>query len=310
MTDSPTSTHQPRFYPFDSGVIIYSLLMISVILILGRPLSQYYDELSFYSFTTGLAVLIVNYLREDRSRIEALVRLLYPAILFTFFYRTTDGTMFLVFDRFKDLQLAGFEASILGVNPTLYIDKYLLNPWVTELLSFCYFSYYLMIPVFLLILFFTRREELLKQSQTAILVTFFFSYMLFFLYPIEGPRWHFASVYENAVTGFIFRDVVNYVIATGAVRGGCMPSTHFAVAVVILMYCFRHFKKTAYFVLPVVLGLGAGTVWGRFHYVSDVIVGGAIAVASTLIVWHYYDKRIGKNSSKRLSRKTTTSDVS
>ena len=79
--------------------------------------------------------------------------------------------------------------------------------------------------------------------------------------------------------------MVEYVIANGAVRGGCMPSTHFGIALVILLYCFRYYRKAAWWLLPAVIGLGIGTVWGRFHYVSDVIVGGLIGLAVTFSVW-------------------------
>jgi membrane-associated phospholipid phosphatase len=293
MIDAASPQLKRRLYPMDWTVIGYSLLMVCLIFIFGRPLVEYYDELTFYTFTMGMAVLIVYYLRDDRSRIEAFVRLLYPAILFTFFYRTTGGLMFLVFDRFYDFQLTGFEASILGAHPTLFIDRSWLNPWISELLSMCYFFYYPMIPVFLLVLFFKRKDEIIKSSVTAMSLTFFTGYMLFFLYPIEGPRWHFTSQYLHPVTGYIFRPAVDFVIANGAVRGGCMPSTHFAIALVILMYCYKYFKSVARWLLPVVVGLGLGTVWGRFHYISDVIVGGIIAVVCTLLVMQYHDRWTG-----------------
>ena len=33
-----------------------------------------------------------------------------------------------------------------------------------------------------------------------------------------------------------------------------------------------------------------GTVWGRFHYVSDVVAGGLIGLAFVLVVWEYYPR--------------------
>ncbi|MEE8578091.1 MAG: phosphatase PAP2 family protein, partial [candidate division Zixibacteria bacterium] len=80
---------------------------------------------------------------------------------------------------------------------------------------------------------------------------------------------------------------VNYVIENGAVHGGCMPSTHVAVAIVIMMVCFRYYRRAGWYLLPVNIGLAVGTVWGRFHYVSDVFVGTAIAICSVWIVERY-----------------------
>ncbi len=279
-----------RWYPFDWLIVGYSLLMVVVILLLGRPLGKYLDEVAFYLVAALFSVAIVSLIDEDTSRLAAGVRLLYPVFLFTFFYRATGGLMFLLFDRFFDAQLTAFELSIFGVNPTLYIDRHWLNPIVTEILSFCYFCYYFMIPVFVIMLFVKKHYETVKSFLTATCLTFFLSYLLFFLYPIEGPRWHFAGQYLNSVTGPVFRPLVEMVIAKGAVRGGCMPSSHFGVALVILMYTFRYYRRVGWWLAPLVFGLAAGTVWGRFHYVSDVVVGGVLGLLSVLLTWRFYPR--------------------
>ena len=68
-----------------------------------------------------------------------------------------------------------------------------------------------------------------------------------------------------------------------------MPSSHVGVALVVLVYVFRISRKAGWLLLPVNIGLAAGTVWGRFHYVSDVLVGAAIGLASVWLVSKYYD---------------------
>jgi membrane-associated phospholipid phosphatase len=281
-------TRIPPLYPFDFLVIGYSLLMLLLLLVFGRPLSAYYDELVFYFSVAILTLLIIRYVDENASRLAMLVRIGYPALLFTFFYRTTGGTMFLIRDRFYDWQLTAFEKAVFGVNPTLFIDRNLLNVWLNEFFSLGYFSYYFMILVFLVVLFIKKHYETIKSFLTASCLTFFLSYLLFFLYPIEGPRWFFAGDYVNPIEGPVFRKLVELVIDNAAVRGGGMPSSHFGVALVILLYCFRYYRKAVWLLLPLNIGLAVGTFWGRFHYVSDVIVGGVLGAVVTLLVWKYY----------------------
>jgi len=290
-----------RFYLFDKVVIGYCLLMDVLILVLARPLGRFYDEFTFYAGMALIAFVIVRLVDPSRSRLSAFVRLLYPAIMFTFFYRETGHLMFLLHSHFFDAQLTAFEASVFGVNPTLYIDRTLLDPWLTELFSMSYFGYYFIIPVFLIVVFFRRRYEVIANFMAASTLTFFLSYLLFFVYPIEGPRWHFAGQYLHQVTGPVFRPLVEYVIANGAVHGGCMPSTHFGIALVILLYTFRFFRTTAWWLLPIVIGLAIGTVWGRFHYVSDVVVGGFIGAVVTAAVWKLSPliNEIGKSRSSK-----------
>lgn len=282
-----------RYYLFDKIIIAYSLLMVLLILILGRPFSDYLDEILFYIGTALFTYLLARFVPAEKNRVTQFVRLFYPGLLFTFFYRTTGGLMYLLFDSFYDWQLTAFEKSLFGVHPTIYIDQHLLNVVATEIISFCYFAYYFMIPVFMIILFIKKEYSVLKSYLAAVCLTFFTSYILFFLYPIEGPRWYFDSQYSNTVDGPFFRQLVEYVIANGAVRGGCMPSSHFGVALVIWLYTWKYYRKHAYWFGPIVLGLAIGTVWGRFHYVSDVIIGGLIGLIAVLIIWKY-DNRINK----------------
>jgi membrane-associated phospholipid phosphatase len=59
-----------------------------------------------------------------------------------------------------------------------------------------------------------------------------------------------------------------------------MPSSHVAVAVIVLMAMYRGARRWFWALLPLVIGLTVGTVYGRFHYVSDVAVGLTIAPLS------------------------------
>ncbi|MCX6834007.1 MAG: phosphatase PAP2 family protein [candidate division Zixibacteria bacterium] len=299
-----------RLYPVDWMVVGYSLLMVIIIAILGRPLSGYADEMIFYAAMAILALLIVRYVNETRSRWHAFLRLLYPALMITFFYRATGGQIFLLFDHFFDYQVVAWEQSLLGTEPTLFVDKHLLNTWCTEILSFCYFCYYLMFPGLLIALFRRREHRIIREFLAAACLTFFVSYLLFWLYPVEGPRWHLADQYLNEIKGPVFRQLVEFVINNAAVRGGAIPSSHTGVALIVMLFCFRYYRRVGWMLLPVVIGLAAGTVWGRFHYLSDVIVGAAIGAGAVWFIWHHSPlqiERIPVSDSPKIPR---TQDVS
>jgi membrane-associated phospholipid phosphatase len=284
------NSRRPNLYPYDYLIIGYCLIMVAFCVTFGRPFTAYLDEIIFYLCVAGIAALITRYIDPSRSRVLLFVRLLYPLALFTSFYRITGGTMFLIYDRFFDAHIVAFETGLFGMEPTLYIDRYLLHPFWNELFSACYFSYYLMIPGFLLPIFFLNKTRVIKESLTAICLTFFMSFLIFFLYPIEGPRWHLAGQYTHSIDGPFFRHLVTTVINNAAVRGGCMPSSHVGVGLVILTYAFRMSRKLGWILLPLNIGLAIGTFWGRFHYVSDVVVGAAIAFLCVWLVMKFYDR--------------------
>jgi membrane-associated phospholipid phosphatase len=257
-----------------------------------------------------LTWLIVRYVDETAGRWQAFLRLLYPALMMTFFYRATGGQMFLLFDRFFDYQVVAWEQSVLGAEPTLFIDTHLLNGLATEILSLCYFSYYLMFPVFLIALFVRREHRIIREFLAVACLAFFASYMLFWLYPAEGPRWHLAGQYLNQVDGLVFRPMVEFVIDKAAVHGGAMPSSHTAVALVVMLFCFRYYRRWGWVLLPVVVGLAAGAIWGRFHYLSDVIVGALIGAVAFRLVCPYSCSRIEQSPISNPQEVLRTQDVS
>jgi len=309
MTDN---FRQPswRLYPVDWMVMGYSVLMVVSLVILGRPLSGYADEIVFYTAMATLALLIVRYVDETSSRWHAFLRLLYPALMITFFYRATGGQIFLVFDHFFDYQVVAWEQSLLGTEPTLFIDKHLLNTWCTEVLSFCYFCYYLMFPGFLIALFRRREHRIIREFLAAACLTFFVSYVLFWLYPVEGPRWYFAGQYLNEIKSPVFRQLVEFVIDNAAVRGGAIPSSHTGVALIVMLFCFRYYRRVGWLLMPIVVGLAAGTVWGRFHYLSDVIVGAAIGAGAVWFIWRHSPHQIERISESAPHKILRTQDVS
>jgi membrane-associated phospholipid phosphatase len=143
-----------------------------------------------------------------------------------------------------------------------------------------YFSYYLIVPRGPLILWARQKTADFQLVVLSVSLGFFMSYVLFLLYPVEGPRYHIPHLHPPAAEGPLFYQLVKFVIDKGAIHGGCMPSSHVAVAVLVLMCLFRGARTWFWILLPFVLGLAVGTVYGRFHYVSDVIVGLAIAPAA------------------------------
>lgn len=273
---------------FDWLVIGYGLLMVTLLLAFGRPLADYGAEIIFYSSIAALAVLCIRVCGGRAAGPFRFVRLLYPMLMFTWLYRMTGGTMMLFFDTWFDPQVVALETALFGIEPTLWFDQHLPNAIITEVLSFCYGAYYFMIPGFFLPLFFRRRDTTIIRAMAAVCLAFFVSYLLFALYPVEGPRWHQAGLYRHTVDGWIFRDFVEFVIATGAVHGGCMPSSHVAVALVIMSYVWQMNRRLGITLLVIDVGMAIGTVWGRFHYASDAVAGAAIGLGAFWLVERWY----------------------
>ncbi len=287
-----------RFNPIDK-VILANLIYIALLaFIFGRPLAGY-TQVFTGNAIVALAVLgLVFFVPMGKSRVTDILRAAYPALLFGYFYNQTGGLIHLFYPEFLDSGLTAWEAQVFGGNITVWLDRNFLGSGavttlVTEVLSGCYFMYYLMMPLVIIPLLAMKRYNQIGEILTAASITFSVSFNLFWLYPIEGPRWHFASIYTHDITGPFFREMVQYIIHNGAVHGGAMPSTHTGVALVFLVYLYRLYRPWFYVALPIVVGIALGAVYGRFHYISDIIVGAAIAAVCIALTIRYYPKWSG-----------------
>ena len=69
--------------------------------------------------------------------------------------------------------------------------------------------------------------------------------------------------------------------ARGGARGGAFPSAHVSGALVVLLVAWRHHRRLAVALVPIVVGLIVATVYGRFRYAVDAIAG--IGLALTVV---------------------------
>jgi membrane-associated phospholipid phosphatase len=273
--------------PYDHLVIVYSWIMIVIAVNFVRPIENYLGLVAFHLGAIAVAGLLSHFVKSNSPRIALFFRLLYPFILMTFFYQFCGQLVGTVVPDLHDHRIVSLEKSLFGVNPTLWLDQH-PNVFLTELMSAGYLSYYIMIPGLSLLLFFTRRDAEIRRFVTAGCVTFFASYLIFILYPAAGPRFHLDGLYQNTLTGPVLRPLVMFVIDNAAFRGGAMPSSHVAVAVVVLFFTVRSFRKRGWLLSPVVLALALGTVYGRFHYVSDVVVGVLMGIIIPWLTLMFY----------------------
>ena len=124
------------------------------------------------------------------------------------------------------------------------------------------------------------KELAADRLLTASAIAFFLSYIIFYLYPVEGPRYHLAAQFAREMDGYLFVPFAHKIMDSAAVHGGAMPSSHTAVALIVLLYVCRESRAWGYVLIPVITGLMVGCVWGRFHYISDVLAGMAIAAVA------------------------------
>ncbi|HEX9750334.1 MAG TPA: phosphatase PAP2 family protein [candidate division Zixibacteria bacterium] len=244
--------------------------------------------------------------------VRGFIRQLYPVLLYPFLYLQTQVAVHWVFPGFLDRQIVALENALFGVDPNIWLTQF-ESPWINEWMMMGYFSYYPLLFVTVLPLHLTGRIREVRRILLGCSIAFVISYIGFVLYPLEGPRYFLADRLSPGLEGWLFVPLVNMVIDTGAIHGGCMPSSHTAVALVVMFWMWRIRRRLAWVLLPFVATLVIATMWGRFHYLSDVVIGALIGVAAYLVSARIDDRsaheRTAGTSSGEQSRQTRVSTV-
>lgn len=243
----------------------------------------------------GLAVVFVAArLARRRERLWPPLRLavdFYPLAFVPFVYDTLGLLIPAVHPAEYDAALSAIDFAVFGVHPTLWLQRF-THPVLTDLLYLAYATFFLF-PLVVGVALWRRSPALARRFIFLISLTFFISYVGYVLLPAQGPRAVLAGVYTvNLQATPIARTIATTLNDLERNRVDVFPSGHTMITVVCLLVARRHARRLFCFLLPVGTLLVIATVYCRYHYVIDVIVGLALALPTPALGAAVY-RRLG-----------------
>ena len=165
-----------------------------------------------------------------------------------------------------------------GVEPSLWIQKWIV-PWLTDILSFAYLSYYFIPVVLIADLFLKRRMKDFDRAIFILALGYYVSFVGYILFPAVGPRYAITHLYSVPLEGSFITDFVRDTLnALEHNKRDCMPSGHTQIVLIVLYLAYRYEKFLFYLLFPVICTLIASTIYLRYHYVIDLLVGATLAI--------------------------------
>ncbi|MFQ5584933.1 MAG: phosphatase PAP2 family protein, partial [Calditrichia bacterium] len=96
--------------------------------------------------------------------------------------------------------------------------------------------------------------------------------------------------------GLWLTGMLRKLVENSGLHGGAFPSSHVAVAVVVLYFVWHYFPRTGkYAFLPAVIALSLSTVYGQYHYVTDMLSGLLMGIIIGNIGLRHTLRKLGKN---------------
>ncbi|HDJ33722.1 MAG TPA: phosphatase PAP2 family protein [Bacteroidetes bacterium] len=228
-------------------------------------------HLAFRVVLSLLILLIALYRNNNMSRAGRFVTDIYPLLLLGLFYNETD-LLNNVFIPNLDPWLVSIENSIFGMQPSIVFSEVFSRSWFNELMFFGYFSYFVLIAGFLLTEY-RKNKEHFRHDVFIITGSFYIYYLIFCLVPAAGPQFHFAAPESEVPATYLFSHLVKFIQAIGERPTGAFPSSHVAMAMIILTLLYRRNRLAFLPAVVLVVLLIPSTIYIKAHYAVDVLGG-------------------------------------
>ncbi len=202
--------------------------------------------------------------------------------------------------NWQDPAILRLEDSIFGVQPTLWMQR-LVSPGLTEWMMFCYVAYVLIYPAMGLLICLRWGEKPLEDYLLALTLANLACYFCFPLFPVAGPLYFMPEKFTVPLKGGVFTAIGEFIRSDFHLAGGNLPSPHCAIGTVFWTMAYRYRRLLFWLLAPVIICLYISTVYGRYHYVSDSVVGivtGLLVIASAPLLVRGWNRLLGRSAGK------------
>jgi len=232
---------------------------------------------------TTLFLLSAIALGENQTGWRYWARELLPVPVIPYIFLTLGKLIPVVNSRVLDLTLLGWDRALLGVEAQEALYAISLPPWLADLLTVAYSTFFFQ-PILLAVTLASRRDPFLPRVTSAVVFTFLLSYAGYFVVPAYGPRATVASqryaTLPKGVVGAPIRELLDHWEKT---KTDAFPSGHTMVTLAVL-YCARRRVTWLYqTLLPVGALLIAATILLTYHYVVDVVAAVPLAALALFV---------------------------
>ncbi|MEV4224927.1 phosphatase PAP2 family protein [Nonomuraea sp. NPDC049725] len=229
--------------------------------------------------------------RFPRHRWSTGLWILCPLALQPYLYTSAERYVTALRGRYVDADVIAWETWAFGDVPNLALDRY-VTPVLTEVMMASYFSYYLLMSIPALWLVARGRIPHAARLMSAQVLAHVLCYPGYLLVPLRGPSHALAGEFgTHRLPGYLVTRVQTAIMELDPL-GTCFPSSHVAMSWAALLTMRPLVSKGAFrLCLILVCSLTASVVYCRYHYVSDVAAGLAVAIIATFLT-----RRIGKEN--------------
>ncbi len=204
------------------------------------------------------------------------VRTAVITLSYAYLFGAVDKLQLILHGEWLDAYILDFEQFVFGFQPTLWTQQF-TTPLLTEWMMFSYVIYVPLYPILCAIIYFKHGEVQMEEYFFALGLTNILCDIGFILAPVASPMYYVPGIYTVPLDGYLFTYLGELMRQYLHFAGGSIPSPHAAAATIMWVMAYRYHKPTFYVITPIILSLYVSTFYGRYHYLTDAVVGIATA---------------------------------
>lgn len=266
------------------GLTLFFLIgLILLTLVFQGRIPLWRSLLLNYAILLGLLfALMLSSSRKGLGKVKPFFEHFSPILFIVSIYESL-GNLIQYLQPDIDHALIQIDFFIFGVHPTLWMEQWIVS-WFTDIMSLAYLSYYFIPVVFAVVLYLKGRMVEFERSIFVLAFGYYISFIGYILFPAIGPRYAMAHLYSIPLEGSFITDFVRDTLnALEHNKRDVMPSGHTQIVLMVLFMAYRYEKVLFYVFLPIICGLILSTVYLRYHYIIDLMVGMALAIGCVII---------------------------
>lgn len=271
------------------GLRSVDLVLVAVLLFLTLLAAVFHSRVpnlpAVIAMNAGAAVIFLGLNRIQRRLTRPaprfFLRLFSVSLPLIVIYEATVRLTFIFWPAWQDPALISLEGAVFKIPPTVGLQA-ILSPALTEWMMFAYLAYFILYPVVGAALFFRRGEAVWENFLFILCFNNIFCNLLYLVYPVDNPIAGLGPAHTVPLKGFVFTAAGEYMRWHVNTPGGGMPSGHVAATTIMLLFAYRHDRRFFYLLFPIAVSVILSTVYCRFHYFSDAVMG---VVAASFCWW-------------------------
>jgi membrane-associated phospholipid phosphatase len=226
------------------------------------------------ALAAGIVCLARSAARSSNAVLQFL-RHWYPLPLYIFFFEELAGLVHAIFPGWFDRWLIAFDYNLAGVHPSVWLARF-ASPGLNDFMQFAYMTYFLDLVILPAVLYAQRERFAFWTTMVSTAIANYSIYAIAVLVPVESPYHSLAALQTKTLDGSYCTALIGLIERFGRVHGAAFPSAHVAGSMVAVLASWRYRRWLFWICMPFFACMCVATVYGRYHYVADVLAGLAV----------------------------------